>query len=72
MIQQLDPPIPLFVPGRGCGVAHLVIDYGPEFDLMWVVAMDMGGEIWTLPNPQVRATFNATMGRTAGLPEYEA
>jgi hypothetical protein len=63
MILQLNPPIPLFVPGRGTGVAHALIDYGPEFHLHWVVGMDDGGEIWTLPNPQVRLQVNQTLGR---------
>lgn len=41
-----------------------VIDYGPEFDLLWVVGMDDGGEIWCVPNPQVRLQANWSMGRT--------
>ncbi len=64
MITQLNPPIPVFISGRGTGLAHLVIDYGPEFHLLWTVILDKGGEIWTLPNPLVRGQFNVTMGRT--------
>ena len=65
---QLDPPIPLHVvdpnggPG-GPGFAIAVIDYGQEFDLLWVVGMDEGGEIWCVPNPQVRLQANWSMGR---------
>ena len=33
MITQLDPPLPLETP-RGAGLAHFVIDYGPEADLV--------------------------------------
>ncbi len=47
------------------GQAQVLIDYGPEHHLMWVVAMDQGGEIWTLPNTEVRFQANHTMGRTA-------
>ena len=65
MTTQLNPPIPVFVTGKGNGLAHLVVDYGPEHHLMWVVFMDRGGEIWTLPNPLVRGQVNITMGRTA-------
>ncbi|MBV9528542.1 hypothetical protein [Sphingomonas sp.] len=61
---QLDPPIPLHVVDRGPGFAIAVIDYGPEFDLLWVVGMDDGGEIWCVPNPQVRLQANWSMGRT--------
>ncbi len=65
MITQLNPPIPVVISGRGNGLAHLVIDYGPEHHLMWVVILDVGGEIWTLPNPVVRGQTNHTMGRVA-------
>jgi len=62
MLKQLNPPIPLTTP-KGSGVAHLVIDYGPEFHLFWVCFDDATGECWTWPNPQVRAQKNITMGR---------
>jgi hypothetical protein len=62
MIIQLDPPVPLWTP-KGEGLAWLVSDYGPEFHLLWTVAIDETGEIWTFPNPKVRAIKNITMGR---------
>lgn len=61
MILQLDPAIPLITP-RGRAIAHLVIDYGIEADLMWVCFGD-DGQIWTWPNPKVRADSNITLGR---------
>lgn len=65
---QLDPPIPLHVVDRGSGFAIAVIDYGQEFDLLWVVGMDDGGEIWCVPNPQVRLQANWSMGRQKKAP----
>jgi hypothetical protein len=62
MIQQLNPPLPLMTP-KGKAWAHLVIDYGPEADLMWVTFLDEGGECWTWSNQFVRAQPNATLGR---------
>lgn len=62
MILQLDPPIPLVTP-KGKGLAHLVIDYGPEHNLLWVVFLDEGGQCWTYPNSFVTAQENVTMGR---------
>jgi hypothetical protein len=59
---QLNPPIPLDTP-KGPGIALLMIDYGQEFNLMWIVVIDATGEIWTFQNPQVRAQKNITMGR---------
>jgi hypothetical protein len=60
---QLDPPIPLTVLEKGDGFAVGVIDYGQEFDLLWVVALNESGEIWSAPNPQVRMQGNWSMGR---------
>lgn len=61
-ILQLNPPIPLTTP-KGNGLAWIVIDEGVEHDLLWVVAIDESGEIWTYPNSQIRAQQNITMGR---------
>lgn len=64
---QLDPPLPVITP-KGPGLAHVLIDYGPEHDLLWVVFQDQTGESWTVPNPLIRAQKNITMGRTAITP----
>ena len=63
---QLTPPIPVHVVDRGSGHAFAVIDYGSEFDLLWVTGMDDGGEIWCVPNPQIRLQANWSMGRVKG------
>lgn len=59
---QLNPPLPLITP-KGSGWAHLVIDYGQEHDLLWVVFLDSGGQCWTYKNSQVVMVSNVTMGR---------
>ena len=64
MILQINPPIPLETP-KGRGLAHFVVDYGPEHHLMWTVFLDANGECWTFSNPNVRAIKNITMGRTS-------
>ena len=66
MIVQLNPPVPVFVLDRGQGLAAFLIDYGPEHDLIWVTALDDGGEVWCAPNPKVRFLKNWSMGRTPG------
>lgn len=66
---QLDPPLPMTVLDKGDGYAVAVIDYGQEFDLLWVVALNDGGEIWCAPNPRVRMQANWSMNRRAGAPE---
>ena len=62
MIVQLNPPLPVVTP-KGAGLAHLVIDYGPEHNLLWVVFIDATGECWTYPNMDIRAQKNITLGR---------
>lgn len=62
MILQLNPPIPVETP-KGPGMAHLVIDYGIEHNLFWVVFIDKTGECWTYPNMDIRAQKNVTLGR---------
>lgn len=63
MFTQLNPPIPMYVADKGEGIAIAVIDYGIDFDLYWIVAMNNGGEIWAIKNPEVRAVINQTLGR---------
>lgn len=62
MILQLAPTIPLLTP-KGAGLAHFLIDYGEEHDLLWVCFLDENGECWAFPNPQIRAFTNPSMGR---------
>lgn len=63
MITQLNPPIPVATP-KGPALAHLVIDYGPEYNLIWVCFIDETGECWSYDNKLIRAQKNITMGRT--------
>ncbi len=67
MIVQLNPPIPVLTP-KGSGVAHILIDYGAEFNLMWTVFLDDSGECWTFDNGQIRACKNVTLGRNSISP----
>ena len=61
MMLQLNPPLPVVTP-RGKGLAHVLIDYGMESDLMWVVAQD-DGQVWTWRNQDIRFQTNITIGR---------
>ncbi len=66
--KQLNPTMPVSVEGKGTGFAFAVIDYGQEHHLIWVVAIDGTGEIWSAPNPKVRVQSNWTMGRKIAPP----
>jgi hypothetical protein len=59
---QLNPPLPLET-SKGPGWAHFVIDYGQESALLWVVFLDADGACWTVPNHEVRMSYNWTVGR---------
>jgi len=60
MILQLDPPIPLVTP-KGNGFAHLIIDYGQEQNLIWVVFINKTGECWSYTNQEIKLQKNITM-----------
>lgn len=62
MITQLNPAIPLQTP-KGNALAHFLIDYGQESNLVWVCFQEDTGEIWSWENPEVRAQKNITLGR---------
>lgn len=62
MIIQLNPPMPVTTP-NGPALAHLLIDYGVEYDLMWVCFQDASGECWTWSNKEIRGQKNITLGR---------
>jgi hypothetical protein len=62
MIVQLNPPLPMTTP-KGSALAHFLIDYGPEHNIMWVCFNDADGECWTWQNSDVRACNNITMHR---------
>jgi hypothetical protein len=47
---------------KGKGIANMVIDYGPEHDLIFVVFQE-NGEIWCWRNQDMRAETNITFGR---------
>jgi hypothetical protein len=59
---QLDPPIPIETP-KGKGLAHILIDYGIEHDLLWVTALDENGQVWCYRNRDIRFQMNISAGR---------
>src|ERR1700689_4606261 len=67
MISWPPTPIPVIVIGKGKGLAVAVIDYGLEHSLIWIVALDEGGEIWCARNEIVRFRKNWTAARTSLL-----
>ncbi len=62
MIQQLNPPLWLETP-KGTALCHFMIDYGPDFDILWVCFQQDTGECWTWANWDIRIANNKTLGR---------
>jgi hypothetical protein len=62
MILQLNPTIPIFT-SKGKAQAVGWIDYSPEHDFYWIVFIDETRECWILPNKEIRAQENYTLGR---------
>lgn len=61
MMLRLDPPLPVVTPD-GKALAHILIDYGAEYDLLWV-CFQSNGECWTWKNQDIRADTNLTFNR---------
>lgn len=60
---QLDPPLPLRTKnGRRC-TAYLVLDYGPEFNTLFLVGIHENRQLWWLPQSSLRLDDNISMGR---------
>ena len=62
-VLQLDPSLPVFVLNKGKGQALGWVDYGKEDHLIWIIALDDSGEVWLVPNPDVRLLNNYSIGR---------
>jgi len=62
---QLNPPLPVEILGKGKGFALVLLDYGPEWDLIWVCLLD-SGEMWAAANSKLRGQANWTLGRQGG------
>ena len=64
-ILQLDPPIPVIVTSKDNkkGQAMFVLDYSTEHHVIWGVALDDSGEVWWVPNLEIRVQSNWTLNR---------
>jgi hypothetical protein len=63
---QLNPSIPVMIVSKkyAKGRAFALIDYSIEEHIIWGIALDASGEVWWVPNSDVRFQSNWTAGRT--------
>jgi len=59
MILQLNPPVPVVVKDTDARAIGW-IDYGTEFSLIWICALE-NGECWLIRNEEIRFPYNWTM-----------
>lgn len=62
---ELREPIPMNTP-KGFGYAKFFLIKGAESDNVWTVFLD-NGEIWDVPNPDIRLLPNWTLDRQREL-----
>lgn len=67
MMTQLHTPVPLRTP-KGKAWAVALIDYGPQWELLWVTFVRETGECWTFRNSQIRQEANYTFGLPSPSP----
>jgi len=64
MILQLNPQIPVTRKSDSRqGFAFLVIDYSQDHYILFAVAFNDTGEIWLIPNNELRMQENISLGR---------
>lgn len=61
MLSQLKNPISLVNP-KGKAWAVAIIDYGPQWDLLWVTFIQDSGECWTFNNTEISQERVASYG----------
>ncbi len=59
---QLNPPIWLTTP-LGPAICYVLIDYGADYNLVWVCFLEENGECWSFDNTEVTLQENKTLGR---------
>ena len=65
MIIQLCPSIPMIVTSKDdrAGEAMFLLERSSEHHLYWGIVLDDTGEIWWVPNTEVRVMHCWTVGR---------
>ncbi len=75
-VTRIDPTIPMLY-GRsdgadgwivGKGRAMFLIDYSEDGNLLWTIADDETGQIWTIDNTNVRVQGNFSLRTTCEYP----
>lgn len=65
MILQLNPSIPVIVISKNNAKGRAIgwVDYSSEENLIWITVIDESGEVWCVPNPEIRLQKNWSLNR---------
>jgi hypothetical protein len=66
MMIQLNPPVPVETP-LGSGWALVLIDYGPNFNTVWTVALINTGQIKHFDSNDIKLDKNYTFNISTGV-----
>ena len=64
MIVQLNPQIPIWHEKHGEGYAIGWKDFSQDHHMLWICAFSKTGQVWEIPNPEIRLQWNISMQRT--------
>lgn len=63
MLVQLNPQIPIWHEAYGEGYALGWKDYSQDHHMLWICAFSETGEVWEIPNHEIRVQWNYSMER---------
>lgn len=63
MLTQLNPPIPFLTSTGQKVTALLVLDYGPDYNTLFLCGYDDDRQLWWLPNKELRMIYNTSLDR---------
>jgi hypothetical protein len=63
MMLQLEPPVKLRHKDGRKFTALVLLDYGPDYEMLWIGGFEDSGEIWAVPNRELRLVENVSLGR---------
>jgi hypothetical protein len=69
ILVQLNPPMPFLKDGKKC-LALMALDYGPEYETLFLCGMIESRELWWIPHSQLRLDNNISLGRTPSTNDF--
>jgi hypothetical protein len=68
---QLNPPIPMSDEAGRKGIAYFLLDYGIDWETLFLIAWDDTAEWWWVSQSKLRAAKNISLGRLPQEKKHE-